>query len=246
LDSSDVVEGLVIKDGPEVEVLNGVSLHGGLVVSWPTATPVTAVFTVASLTTHGREVGWPKYAQFDNAMISQGTHRYPDALGPVLRLCLSRDVVPVFVPPREMGFQAMIASSNGWWQARVRARFRHSNLEHLRDRSSRHVAALRHHRAARIEAAPARRPFPKNWKLKLKIRPRGTVVYVRRTNATGVVNRLGSEWTVSAAWPNRLVRREVDLDCDKSAFFTLRRRDPASQPRTLEVEYRLPHRGFQD
>ena len=50
LDSFDIVEGLVIKDGPEVEVLNGVSLHGGLVVSWPTASPVTAKMTVASLT----------------------------------------------------------------------------------------------------------------------------------------------------------------------------------------------------
>src|SRR5262245_55525299 len=61
LDSFDIVEGLVIKDGPEVEVLNGVSLHGGLVVSWPTAAPVTAVLTVASLTAHGREVGLPGY-----------------------------------------------------------------------------------------------------------------------------------------------------------------------------------------
>ena len=114
MDSFDVVEGLVIKDGPEIEVLNGVSLRGGLVVSWPTAAAVTAVFTVESLTAHWREVGLPRYAQFDNAMIFQGTHRYPDALGRVIRLCLSLGVVPVFVPPREMGFQAMIESYNGW------------------------------------------------------------------------------------------------------------------------------------
>ena len=246
LDSFDVVEGLVIKDGPEVEVLNGVSMHGGLVASWPTAAAVTAVFTVESLTAHWREVGLPRYAQFDNAMIFQGTHRYPDALGRVIRLCLSLEVVPVFVPPREMGFQAMIESYNGWWQTRVWARFQHPNLEHLQDRSLRHVTALRRHRADRIEAAPARRRFPKNWKLNLKTRPRGRVVYVRRTNATGEVNLLGKDWTVSAAWPNRLVRCEVDLDCDKIAFFTLRRRDPARQPKTLEVEYRLPNRGFQD
>src|SRR5512135_1125193 len=37
LDSFDIVEGLVIKDGPQVEVLNGVALHGGLVGSWPLA-----------------------------------------------------------------------------------------------------------------------------------------------------------------------------------------------------------------
>ena len=59
LDSFDIVEGLVIKDGPSVEVLNGVSLHGGLVVSWPTASPVTAAMTVASLTAHWRAVGLP-------------------------------------------------------------------------------------------------------------------------------------------------------------------------------------------
>ena len=35
LDSIDIVEGLAIKDGPYLEVLNAVSLHGGLVGSWP-------------------------------------------------------------------------------------------------------------------------------------------------------------------------------------------------------------------
>jgi hypothetical protein len=162
----------------------------------------------------------------------------------VIRLCLSLEVVPAFVPPREMGFQAMIESHNGWWQARVWARFQHPDLEHLRDRSSRHVTALRRHRADRTEAAPARRPFPEKWELKLKTRPRGRVVYVRRTNATGGVNVLGTDWTVGAAWPNRLIRCEADLDCDTIAFFTLGRKEPASQPKILEVEYRLPNRGF--
>ena len=49
LDSFDVVEGLVIKGGPQVEVLNAVSLHGGMVASWP-GTGVTARTTVADLT----------------------------------------------------------------------------------------------------------------------------------------------------------------------------------------------------
>src|SRR5439155_20003010 len=141
LDSFDIVEGLVIKDGPQVEVLNGVSLHGGLVVSWPTPSPVTAARTVESLVEHWRLVGVPGYAQFDNDMIFQGTHRYPDALGRLVRLCLSLDIVPVFVPPREMGFQAMIESYNGWWQTRVWRRLEHADLEALQQRSSRHVQA---------------------------------------------------------------------------------------------------------
>jgi hypothetical protein len=246
LDSIDIVEGLVIKDGPQVEVLNGCSLHGGLVVSWPIASPVTAAMTVQSLTEHWRQVGLPGYAQFDNDMIFHGTHRYPDALGRVLRLCLSLGVVPVLVPPRETGFQAMIESYNGWWQAKVWSRFQHANLEDLRGHSQRYVAALRKQRAARVEAAPDRRAFPAGWKLDLKKRPRGRLVYLRRSNPQSEVALLGQTWALGQTWPNRLVRCEVDLDKDKIRFFTLRRKDPTSQPQIREVDYRLPNRGFQD
>src|SRR5512135_1033812 len=89
LDSFDVVEGLVIKGGPQVEVLNGVSLHGGLPASWPVEASVTAKLVVESLTEHWRALGLPGYAQFDNDTIFQGTHAHPDAIGRVSRLCLS-------------------------------------------------------------------------------------------------------------------------------------------------------------
>jgi putative transposase len=246
LDSFDIVEGLVIKGGPEVEVLNGVSLHGGLVVSWPTASPVTAAMTVTSLTAHWRAVGLPGYAQFDNDMIFQGTHRYPDALGRIIRLCLSLGVVPVFVPPRETGFQAMIESYNGWWQARVWSRFQHTDLEGLQGRSQRYVEALRKQRAARLEAAPDRRAFPAGGKLDLKKRPRGRLVYLRRSSGLSEVTLLGRTWPLGQVWPNRLVRCEVHLDSDKIRFFTLRRKEPAIQPKILEVDYRLPARGFRE
>lgn len=85
LDSFDIVEGLVIQGGLQVEIRNGISLHGGLPASWPVVAPVTAKMTVTSLIEHWRAVGLPRYAQFDNDMIFQGTHRYPDALGRVIR-----------------------------------------------------------------------------------------------------------------------------------------------------------------
>jgi hypothetical protein len=246
LDSFDIIEGLVLKDGPQVEVLNGVSLHGGLVVSWPTVSPVTAEMTVPSLVEHWREVGLPGYAQFDNDMIFHGTPRYPEALGRVIRLCLSLSVVPVFVPPRETGFQAMIESYNGWWQAKVWSRFQHANLEDVQGHSQKYVQALRKQRAARLEAAPDRRAFPAGWKLNLKKRPRGRLVYLRRSSGLSEVTLLGQTWPLGQVWPNRLVRCEVDLDKDKIRFFTLRRKEPISQPQILEVDYRLPNRGFQD
>ena len=246
LDSFDIVEGLVIKDGPQVEILNGVSLHGGLPMSWPVVAPVTAKMVVTSMLEHWREVGLPRYAQFDNDMIFQGTHRYPDALGRVIRTCLSLGVVPVFVPPREMGFQAAMESYNGWWQARVWLRFEHAIVEGLCDRSGRHVTALRQHRAARIEAAPARRPFPVGWKLDLQARPQGRLIYLRRTDGQGGVEVLGQRWQVPGTWPHRLVRVEVDLSHDRLRFYTLRRREPKNQPRVLEVPYQLPKRRFQE
>jgi hypothetical protein len=246
LDSFDIVEGLVIKDGPQVEVLNGVSLHGGLVVSWPTVAPVTAEMAVQSLVGHWREVGLPGYAQFDNDMIFQGTHRYPDALGRIIRLCLSLGVVPVFVPPRETGFQAMIESYNGWWQAKVWSRFQHAHLEDVRGHSQKYVQALRKQRAARLEAAPDRRAFPAGWELNLKKRPCGRLVFLRRSDGGSAVTLLGRSWPLGQVWPHRLVRCEVDLDKDKLRFFTLRRKEPTSQPQILEVDYRLPNRGFQD
>src|SRR5207249_90539 len=68
LDSFDIVEGLVIKGGGAVEVLNATSLHGGLVASWP-GPVVTAKSAAESLAAHWREVGLPASAQFDNDTI---------------------------------------------------------------------------------------------------------------------------------------------------------------------------------
>ncbi len=246
LDSIDIVEGLAIKGGPHLEVLNAVSLHGGLAASWPVAAPVTSRRAVEALVEHWRAVGLPDYAQFDNDTIFHGTHRYPDALGRVLRLCLSLGVVPVLAPPRETGFQAMIESYNGWWQAKVWSRFRHEDLAGVQAHSQRYVAALRRQRAARIEAAPERRAFPADWRLNLKKRPGGRLVYLRRSNDASAVLLLGQVWPLEQLWPNRLARCEVDLDRDTIRFFALRRKAPADQPQIREVPYRLPNRGFQD
>jgi len=245
LDSSDIVEGLVIKGGTHVEVLNATSLHGGLVASWPMDV-VTAKAAVEALVGHWRAVGLPAYAQFDNDTIFQGPHQHKDVVGRVARLCLGLGVVPVFAPPREPGFQAAIENYNGRWQAKVWARFTHESLEGLQAQSGRYVAASRLRAAARIEAAPARRPFPEIWALDLQAAPRGRIIYLRRTGAAGGVELLGRHFEVDATWPHRLVRAEVDLDAGRIRFYALRRRDPAHQPLLREVAYELPRRRLQE
>jgi hypothetical protein len=246
LDSFDVVEGLVIKGGPQIEVLNGVSLHGGLAGSWPGEASVTAKVVVASLIEHWRAFGLPGYAQFDNDTIFQGPHAHPDVVGRVSRLCLSLGVVPVFVVPHEFGFQSMIENDNGTWQAKVWARFEHGALPDLQRRSQCYVTALRRHRADRIESAPRRRAFPKRWRLDLQSRPEGRIIYLRRTSAAGVVEVLGRSFDVDPHWLNRLVRVEVDLDGDKIRIYRLRRREPQDQPLLRELHHHIKGRRFSE
>jgi putative transposase len=246
LDSFDVVEGLVIKGGPQVEVLNGISLHGGLAASWPMQASVTAKVVVESLIEHWRAVGLPGYAQFDNDMIFQGPHAHPDGVGRVSRSCLSLGVTPVFVVPREFGFQSMIENYNGTWQAKVWARFQHGSLPDLQACSVRYVTALRRHRADRIESAPKRRAIPKRWRLNLQARPRGRIIYVRRTDATGAVEVLGRSFAVDEHWLHRLVRVEVDLNEDKIRIHRLRRRVPADQPLLRVLNHHLKTGRFSE
>jgi hypothetical protein len=246
LDSFDVVEGLVIKDGPQIEVLNGVSLYGGLAASWPREASVTAKVVVASLIAHWRAFGLPGYAQFDNDTIFQGPHAHPDVVGRVSRLCLSLGVVPVFVVPHEFGFQSMVENYNGTWQAKVWARFAHGSLPDLQGRSQRYVSALHRHRADRIESAPQRRAFPERWRLSLQSRPHGRIIYLRRTGAAGSVEVLGRSFEVDPHWLNRLVRVEVDLDGDKIRLYRLRRRAPQDQPLLKELQHHIEIGRFRE
>ena len=244
LDSFDVVEGLVIRGGINVEVFNGISVYGGLVTSWPREGPVTARSTVEDLVAHWRAAGLPRYAQFDNDTRFQGAHQHRDSISRVMRLCLSLRVVPVFAPPQETGFQAAIESYNGRWQTKVWSRFQHESLLSLQKRSHDYVQAYRQRAAARIDAAPTRRAFPTSWELDLQAHPTGRLVYLRRTSDHGYVNLLGRAFPVDRLWAHRLVRAEVQLDRGKVCFFALRRRDPSSQPLLAEATYELPRRPF--
>ena len=68
LDSFDIVEGLMLEGRRDVEVLNAISIHGGLVESWPKER-ITAKIAVECVLKHCRRFGTPDYAQFDNDTI---------------------------------------------------------------------------------------------------------------------------------------------------------------------------------
>src|SRR4029077_10911477 len=103
----------------------------GLCASWVRSS-WTAKVTADTLIAHWRTYGLPQYAQFDNDTIFCGARQFPDSFGRVIRLCLQLDVIPVFAPPHETGFQAVIESFNGRWQQRSQ---RHCDLSASHERS---------------------------------------------------------------------------------------------------------------
>ena len=245
LDSFDTIEGLAIRGDSHLTVLTGISLHGGLPAVWPDRS-ISSQSVVQSLVEHWREVGLPAYCQFDNDNRFCGPKQFADVIGRVSRLCLGLGVSPVFVPPNETGFQAAIESLNGRWQIGVWSRFEHRSLRGLRNRSAKYVIAARQKYAARIEAAPSRRPFPKRWRLNLQKHPQGTLIYIRRTNDRGQVSMLGHQFLVDRNWVHRLVRAEVDLKAGEINFYALRRREPTEQPLLNTTPYELPKKPFKE
>lgn len=245
LDSFDVITGLPLPNGTEVEVLTGTALHSGLIGAWPSV-PITARQIVTTLIGHWRDVGLPGYAQFDNDNRFQGPHQYADTMGRVIRLCLSLSVVPVFAPPREPGFQNGVENLNGRWQEKVWGRFDHQSLAGLCARTARYVAASRQRAAARHERVPARVPFPERWQLDLQAPLQGRVVFIRRTTEHGTVSLLGHTFQVDPHWCHRLVRCEVLVDHHCIRFYALRRAQPDVQPLLRERSYRIPKRAFKE
>ena len=244
LDQFDIVEGLKIKNGPLVEVLNGMSLWGRLAVTFVTGT-MSTLQVRRCLCEHWQEVGLPSYAQFDNDTIFQGPHQHRDIIGSVIRMCLSLGVIPVFVPPRECGFQAVIENYNGLWQAKVWARFHHPSVEALQTQSAHYVSAHRLHTATHRELTPERRPFPEHWTLDLSQSPQGTMIFLRRTTDIGNVFLLGRSFFVASQWLHRLVRCEVDLIQQLIRFHQLRRCAPQEQPLINEISYHVQKNSIQ-
>jgi transposase len=243
LDSLDVVTGLVIRGGTDVDVLTAISLHGGLPAAWPHRM-ITAKIVVEALLGHWQAVGLPAYVQFDNDPRFRGSPKHPDSIGRVMRVCLSVGVVPVFAPPWELGFQAAIENFNGRWQRAVWTRFEHVSLVDLHMRSAQFIAALRRRTVMRQDAAPPRRPFVPPGIVDLQRRPQGRMIFLCRTTDRGEAQVLGRPYLVAPTWVHRLVRAELDLTAERLDFYALRRREPSHQPLLQTVSYHRSYKRF--
>jgi putative transposase len=245
LESFDMIEGLAIEGHGDVEVLTGRAFWGCETLAWVNP-KLDAKSLLARLLDHWRAKGLPDYVQFDNDNRFAGPQQYPDAVGRVTRACLSLGITPVYVPPRETGFQAAIESFNNIWQQKVWNRWHYSELAAVRSRSDRFVDAYEDRLSRRGERAPQRRPFPPDWQLNLQAELAGRIIYLRRTDDNGVVRLLGRKFQIDADWPYRLVRCEFRVAEGTILCYRLRRRDPDEQPLLRVIQHRLPKRRFDE
>ena len=242
IDETDFVEGLYLEGGLELCTLNLISLHGGWCASWLNQ-DMKAPFVRASLVSHWREFGIPNYAQFDNGNVFTGPKQYSDAIGTVIRMCLSLAITPVFAVPREFGIQSAIESYNNQWQQKVWQRFHFESQAEVQSRSDRYVSAVRQKRRQRQDDAPTRRDFPEDWVEPVHLHRQGQIIFLRRTTGQGCVDLLGRECVVGKHWCNRLVRCEVDLTTDNIRIYGLRRQAPEEHKLLIEWPYRLPDKS---
>ena len=84
------------------------------------------------------------------------------------------------------------------------------------------AVAYRIKTAARREAAPNRRRFPKGFKLNRNTPLKGTMIYLRRSDDQGNVPLLAQTFPVAEHWVHRLVRCEVDFREAMSVQLTLK------------------------
>lgn len=243
IDSFDVIEDLRMESLGLFQVFTARALWGPGVSAWP-ARVASTTFVLDALQARWRQLGLPTFAQFDNDVRFQGGHNHPDVIGRVMRLCLALGVTPVFAPPLETGFQAVIENFNGLWQQKVWARCHHDSLTALGAFSDRFLHAYGQRLARRHDHEPPRRAFPQQFNLDWQSQPKGNIIYLRRTSESGNVKVLGRSFSIDPLWPHRLVRCEVDLDASQIRCYRLRRRDPSDQPLIATLSYTLPRRRF--
>lgn len=78
-----------------------------------------------------KELGIPEFLQIDNELSFRGSNRYPHSLGKVLKLCLSMNIQPVFIPSGEPWRNGIIEHFNDTFDQKFYRTEKFKNYEHL-------------------------------------------------------------------------------------------------------------------
>lgn len=82
-------------------------------------------------------LGIPQYCQFDNQQVFSGSERRPRWFRKIIKLCLSLDIEPVFIPFREPWRMAEIEHFNNLWDKSFFRAQHFENYQHLQEEEKR-------------------------------------------------------------------------------------------------------------
>jgi len=236
LDSFDFVEGLAFRGGSHFDALTAISLWGSLSGAWPLPSGANSPRTRQLLEAHWRKWRLPRYAQFDNDAVFQGSHGHPAHLGRIVHFCLCLGVIPIFTPPREQGFQNKLESFNAYWQQKVWQRRPFRNHRELARSNDAFLRAHQAKHASRREAAPPRTPFPR---VLARSPAADRVIFLRRADHKAKVSLCSQTFTLPSSYAYRLVRCEWHLRRQKLFVFALHRRHPEDQRLLRQIPWKI-------
>jgi hypothetical protein len=125
-------------------------------------------------------------------------------------------------------------------------RFHFDSLPAVQKQSEKYVEAVRMKNQERYEASPTRWQLPKDWMLNYATKPKGQVIFIRRTTNEEYVEVMGHTWIVKGAGAHKLVRAEVDLMKNAMEFYRIRRREPNRHERIAIADYHVPNKTFHE
>jgi hypothetical protein len=73
-------------------------------------------------------------------------------------------------------------------------------------------------------------------------KPKGKVIFIRRTTDQECVEVMGHTWIVKGAGAHKLIRAEVNLTKNSMEFYRIRRREPNRHERIAIADYHFPNK----
>lgn len=115
-----------------------------------------------------KRMGIPKFIQVDNAMSFFGGPTYPRSMGPLIRLCLSHDVEPWFIPMAEPWRNGIIEQFNDLYQQKFLGKVTMATTDDLRRESL--VFERRHNGSYRYSKLGGKTPMKALAATKVRLR----------------------------------------------------------------------------
>jgi hypothetical protein len=116
----------------------------------------------------------------------------------------------------------------------------------VQKQSDKYVEAVRMKNQERYEASPMRWQIPKDWTLDYTTKPKGQVIFIRRTTNEECVEVMGHTWIVKGAGAHKLIRAEVNLTKNSIEFYRIRRREPTCHELIATADYHFPNKTFHE